>query len=176
MARDVVHRAASLPQRPPRLSWGPVSVRLRRIESLESALALAPALEDRAAEFHDQFSDDPFPEGALERFLRAHFDDPESHLLIAEEALSERMAGLCLVGPFADPLLGTRLPMVLVLHVEPAFRHRGLARTLVGRAVQLLAARGLTRLAARAGHNDDALISMGERWGFVRVWELMLRE
>jgi hypothetical protein len=31
-------------------------------------------------------------------------------------------------------------------------------------------------LSARAGHNDDALISMGERWGFVRQWEMMVRE
>ena len=26
---------------------------------------------------------------------------------------------------------------------------------------------------AAFGHNDDALISMGERWGLVRTWELM---
>jgi GNAT superfamily N-acetyltransferase len=66
--------------------------------------------------------------------------------------------------------------MVLVLYVEPDARHRGVARALVEEATRLLAARGLRRLAARAGHNDDALISMGERWGFVRQWELMLRE
>ena len=30
--------------------------------------------------------------------------------------------------------------------------------------------------AGRAGHNDDALISMGERWGFLRAWELFVRE
>jgi hypothetical protein len=40
----------------------------------------------------------------------------------------------------------------------------------------VLAERGMRVLAARAGHNDDALISMGERWGFVRAWELMLFE
>ena len=153
-----------------------MTLRLRRIDRLESALALAPALEARAAEFHEQFSDEGFPEGAVERFLRRCFDDPATHLIVAEEAASERRAGACLTGPFVDPLLGTRLPMVLVLWVEPGFRHRGLARALVGRASELLLERGMTSLAARAGHNDDALISMGERWGFVRLWELMLRE
>ena len=39
-----------------------------------------------------------------------------------------------------------------------------------------LAARGVRGISARVGHNDDALISMGERWGFVRHWELLLRE
>jgi GNAT superfamily N-acetyltransferase len=153
-----------------------VTIRLHRIESLATALALAPELEDRAVEFHEQFSDEPFPEGAIERFLRQHFSALETHLLVAEEALSERRVGLCLVGPFVDPLLGTRLPLVLLLHVEPAFRHRGLAGKLVQRATELCAERGMPRLAARAAHNDDALISMGERWGFVRLWELMLRE
>ena len=43
-------------------------------------------------------------------------------------------------------------------------------------ARRLLGQRGLRTLAARAGHNDDALISMGERWGFVRAWELLLYE
>jgi len=153
-----------------------VTVRLQRIDSLTKALALAPELEDRALEFHEQFSDEPFPEGAVERFLRAQFDAPETHLLVAEEGVSQRRAGLCLVGPFVDPLLGTRLPLILLLHVESAFRHRGLARSLVQRASELCVERGIPRLAARAAHNDDALISMGERWGFVRLWELMLRE
>jgi hypothetical protein len=50
------------------------------------------------------------------------------------------------------------------------------ARALVHETARLLAARGAGTLAARAGHNDDALISMGERWGFVRSWELLARE
>ena len=84
--------------------------------------------------------------------------------------------GLCLVGPFEDPLTAERTPMVLALYVEPAVRHRGLARALVDEARAVLAERGFHRLAARAGHNDDALVSMGERWGYVRQWELMLLE
>jgi hypothetical protein len=52
----------------------------------------------------------------------------------------------------------------------------GEQRALVERCRALLASRGHKRLAARALHNDDALISMGERWGFVRAWEWMLYE
>ena len=96
---------------------------------------------------------------------------------IAWSALEPARAwGRCLTGPFADPLLGTTQPMVLVLHVDPSLRHRGVARELIAHADGLLYARGHATLAARAGHNDDALISMGERWGFVRSWELMVRE
>jgi ribosomal protein S18 acetylase RimI-like enzyme len=83
---------------------------------------------------------------------------------------------VCLVGPLVDPLRGESLPTVLVLHVDPALRHRGVAHELIEEATRVLAARGLQRLAARVGHNDDALISMGERWGFVRSWGLMVRE
>jgi GNAT superfamily N-acetyltransferase len=66
--------------------------------------------------------------------------------------------------------------MVLLLFVSPDVRHRGLARAMVDAVTRVLAARGHEKLAARAAHNDDALISMGERWGFVRQWEMMLRE
>jgi hypothetical protein len=47
---------------------------------------------------------------------------------------------------------------------------------LIQRALQILSDRGCPELAARVGHNDDALISMGERWGFTRLWEFILRE
>jgi ribosomal protein S18 acetylase RimI-like enzyme len=152
---------------------------LRTVTRLDEALALAPLLDASAAEFHAQCSDDPYPEGASERFLRAHLAHPASVLIVAEEQgapPASRAWGVCVTGPFTDPLLGTLQPMVLVLHVDPALRHRGVARELVDQADSLLRSRGYPTLAARAGHNDDALISMGERWGFVRSWELMVRE
>ena len=86
------------------------------------------------------------------------------------------MHGLCLTVPFEDPLTGEILPMIVILRVDPNLRHRGIARALVDDARSILAERGHGILAARAGHNDDALISMGERWGFLRHWELMLHE
>jgi GNAT superfamily N-acetyltransferase len=148
----------------------------RVVGEREEALRLAPALDERAAEFMAQFSDAPYPAGTARRFLEEHFDDPATVLVVGESAPRGPWAGLCLVGPFRDPLLATSLPMVLVLHVEPAWRHRGLAGELLERAGAELAARGVRGLAARVGHNDDALISMGERWGFVRTFELMQRE
>lgn len=149
---------------------------LRQVLLLEEALTLAPRLDRATAERAREFQDEPVPEGVVRDFLFARFDDPETLLLVAETEDGRADLGLCLIGPFVDPLLPTRVPMVLLLHVERDARHRGLARALVEEATRLLAERGYATLAARAGHNDDALISMGERWGFVRHWELMLRE
>jgi GNAT superfamily N-acetyltransferase len=146
---------------------------LRPIASLAAARAHCARLDAAAAEFHAQFSDQPYPKGSAERFLARHFEAPETVLMAAFVPGGDVPVGLCLVGPSEDPLSGERLPVVLVLHVDPNLRHRGIATALVAQARQVLLRRGLDRLAARAGHNDDALISMGERWGFVRAWEWM---
>jgi len=153
-----------------------MDVDVREVTALDEALALAPALDERAAEFLSEFSDEAFPRGASRRFLERDLGDPATVLLRAAVGDSGAFCGLCLVGPRVDPLLGTRTPTVLVLHVESAWRHRGVARALVERASRILAARGQPALTARVGYNNDALISMGERWGFLRVWEEMVRE
>ncbi len=153
-----------------------MQLEFRPITLLQEALRLAPELDRQAALFHAQFSDREFPHGAAARHLAHHFDEPESLLLVARPAGGGEPVGLCLVGPFVDLLSGERLPMVLVLHVVSAARHQGVARGLIEQVRSVLRSRGIARLAARAGHNDDALISMGERWGFVRTWELMLLE
>jgi GNAT superfamily N-acetyltransferase len=151
------------------------------IGDLQRALELAPLLDRCAAEALAEFRDDPLPSGVAAGFLRERLERPETVLLVATEpghAAGERGVppGLCLTGPFEDPLTREHVPMVLVLYVDPELRHRGIARALVREAGRVLAARGARVLAARAGHNDDALISMGERWGFLRHWELLLRE
>ena len=141
--------------------------------------ALLPRLEILAAELMSEFRDEPLPAGAVGRLLQRSGQEPQTILLRADAAPGDPAAdplGLLLTAPFEDPLTGERVPLVVLLHVRPDVRHRGIARRLVEQALQTLAERGLDRLAARAGHNDDALISMGERWGFVRSWELMLRE
>ena len=153
-----------------------MKLELRPITTLEEALTFAGHLDACAAEFMAQFSDEPFPRGASERCLRAHFADPQTVLVVAEGEPRRTPYAICLAGPLADPLLGDALPLVLVLHVDSALRHRGVAGELVSEVERILAARGERRLAARAAHNDDALISMGERWGFVRAWELMIKE
>jgi len=149
---------------------------LRHVHLVEEALALAPRLDRAAAERAREFQDEPVSEGVVRDFLFERFDAPETLLVAAESEPGRADLGLCLVGPFADPLLPTRVPMVLVLFVESNARHRGVARALIEEATRLLLERGFRTLAARAGHNDDALISMGERWGFIRQWDLMLRE
>lgn len=148
---------------------------LRTVTDPAEALALAPELDRYAAEFQTQFSDEPYPLGSAARFVEQQLDRPESLLLQARDEAGATL-GLCLIGPLLDPLMGTALPTVLVLYVSPTWRHRGMARSLIKAASETLADRGVTGLSARVGHNDDALISMGERWGFVRHWELLLRE
>jgi GNAT superfamily N-acetyltransferase len=153
---------------------------LRIVTDRDEALGLAPALDACAREFMAQFSDVPYPEGASRRFLEQHFEDPATVLVEARPEGDvgglDGWAALCLVGPFRDPLLGTVIPLVLVLYVRSAWRHRGLGRSLLERAAGTLEERGVGGLTARVGHNDDALISMGERWGFVRNFELMQRD
>jgi GNAT superfamily N-acetyltransferase len=116
------------------------------------------------------------PEDFIERFLGEHFDAPETLLLIAESTAGAADVGLLLVGPHTDPLSAVRTPMVLILSVDSKLRHRGLATTLVREARRILKRRGFAQLAARCPHGDDALISMGERWGFVRSWEFLSKE
>ena len=160
-----------------RLSFAPaMDVSLRQIEDLEEALSLGPVLDGYAEEALSEFRDSKLPPGVTERFLRKHFDADEFVMVVAESEAGRTDLGVCLVGPFEDPFVGDVHPMVMLLYVVPNARHRRLARALVDGVSGLLEQRGHHTLAARAGHNDDALISMGERWGFIRHWELMLRE
>jgi len=153
-----------------------MQLELRPITTLDEARALGPRLDAAAAAFQAQYSDEPYPEGSAERFLERALAEPETVLLAAFRPAAGEAVGLCLTGAHVEPLSGERIPMVLVLWVDADLRHRGVARALVERARSLLEGRGIRRLAARAVHNDDALISMGERWGFVRAWEWMLYE
>ena len=149
---------------------------IRALEDRDEARALAPLLETYAAEAVDEFRDQPLPAGLGETLIERVFQSSHGVLLVAGDDAGAPPAGICVTAPLEDPLTGEVLPLVVLLHVDPAHRHRGLARALVAQAREILAARGHARLAARAGHNDDALISMGERWGYLRQWELMLSE
>lgn len=153
-----------------------MNVTLRRHTNLDDALDLAADLDAYVEEVTLEFRDDSPPPGAGERLLRRVLPAPEGVVISALLPDAGGRVGFCVCGPFSDPLVGDSLPMVLALWVSPDFRRRGLAREMVAEARSQLAARGLGQLAARAGHNDDALISMGERWGFVRAWELMVHE
>lgn len=153
-----------------------MQLELRPITGLDEARVLGPRLDAAAAEFQAQYSDEPFPAGAAERFLARAWHESETLLLAAYKPAGPVPSALCLSGAHVEALSGERVPMILVLHVDVELRHRGVASALVERCRALLGERGHRRLAARALHNDDALISMGERWGFVRAWEWMLYE
>lgn len=153
-----------------------MQIELRPLTRLDEARPLCPRLDRAAASFQAQYSDEPYPAGSAERYLERSLDEPETVLLAAFKPGSREAAGVCLIGAHVEPLSGERVPMVLVLAVDDELRHRGVARALIERGRAILQGRGIQRLAARAAHNDDALISMGERWGFVRAWEWMLYE
>ena len=144
---------------------------IRVIEDLEEALKRAARLEEAASATREELGEERLPAGAVEEFLRARFEEPETLLLVAEREGAE--PGLCLTGAWREPLSRLSYAAVLALHVDPSMRHRGIARALVARAVEVLLERGVERLGARVEHNDDARISMGERWGWTRAWEWM---
>jgi len=159
-----------------------MEVDIRLIEDFEEALVRSRGLEGPAGELTRDLQDPPFPRGGVGRLLRRHFERPECAYLEAfaslegHEAEGPQHLGSLLCVPFEDPLTGDVTPFITLLWVDPDWRHRGLARQLVEVVRGLMLKRGFERLAARAGHNDDALVSMGERWGFVRVWEWMVHE
>lgn len=156
-----------------------MEVTLKLLE-LEQALELAPSLDPYVGEITAEFRDEPIEGGLARKLFERTFGELETVVTTASledgGARGDRPIGVCVTVPLVDPLLGVRLPLVVLLHVDRDYRHRGLARQLIDHTSRELESRGITSLAARAGHNDDALISMGERWGFTRVWELMVRE
>lgn len=154
-----------------------MNLNLRPIESAEEARGLLPLFERGLSETSLPTSEEApaeSVEGLAQGFLARCFDRPESLLLVAEA--DGEVRALAATAPFEDPLTGAATPMLVLLWVDPAIRHRGVARALVQETRRLLATRGFPTLLARADHNDDALISMGERWGLVRAWEVMSSE
>lgn len=150
-----------------------MKIQLSCVGTLEAALERSALLDRLAAEILARQGAQTSLEGASARRLRRDFAAKECLLVEARELQAERTVGVCWVAPVEDPLTLVQRPLILVLWVDPELRHRGLARALVQETRSLLRARGSEVLSARAAHNDDALISMGERWGFVRTWEWM---
>jgi len=162
MGRERFHNAA-------------MDARLRTISDREEARGLEDRL-DAAAREMTEIHEGPAPSaGWAARWLDERLAADDSLLLVAETAEGLADLGLLLVGGWDDPLGIERVPMILLLSVDPRQRHRGVATGLVDSAQAILTERGHPRLAARAPHNDDARISMGERWGFVREWEVLER-
>lgn len=153
-----------------------MEVTLKIHRSLDDALELAAELEAYAYQATREFRDDRPPPGTGERVLRRALEAREGVVLTAHLPGKDERIGYCVTAPLVDPWIGDTSPAVVALFTNSDFRHRGLAGQMVTAARRELEGRGLMTLAALAGHNDDALISMGERWGFVRVYEVMVRE
>jgi GNAT superfamily N-acetyltransferase len=152
-----------------------VNLRLRAVPTLAEALERLAFLE-RAARESAATLGEPVREGTAKSFLERHFGRLETALVFAEERSGADPLGVAASGPFEDPLSGLVRPLLVMLWVEPRVRRRGIARALWQELARQLRGREALGLVMRAGTNDDALISMGERWGLVRQWELLSGE
>ena len=152
-----------------------MNLSLRVVDGLAEALSMEALIEHAVLESSSTFGAPPLAPGSARAFLERAFDRPETLVLVAEGQDFESPPALCLTAALEDPFTGQRQPMVLALFVTDELRHRGLARALIDEVTRLLLGRGFGEVVGRVGHNDDALISMGERWGFVRRWELVVR-
>jgi len=152
-----------------------MNLKLKTVTSREEAAGLTALLEQAVRDAAPGWSQPAGPEVAG-RYLGETLGRPGALLIVAEQKEAGRPLALAASAPLADPLTGERVPLLVLLHVDPSIRQRGVARELVRELRRQLTARGQSGLWARVGHNDDALISMGERWGFVRDWELMSAE
>lgn len=153
-----------------------MNLKLRAIEDLGEARSLLQLLEAGLREASEACRDEPLPPEAGERFLATQLGKKETLILVAESDESDRPRAICVTAPLEDPLTGQVLPLIVGLYVDADLRHRGLAGALVQEARRQLELRGLSTLGAFVSRNDDARISMGERWGFTRRWELFIQE
>jgi GNAT superfamily N-acetyltransferase len=147
-----------------------VNLRLRTISARSEAEGVQALLEQAVREVLE--TTDLRPDALARRFLE-RLGPREALLVVAEPREVARPLALAASTPFEDPLTGEVRALLVLLYTDPSIRQRGVARALVGELRRALAGRGVKELWARTAHNDDALISMGERWGFVRTWELM---
>ena len=144
---------------------------ITQVNSLEQALERAASLDLAVTDSLAEIEHEPIAEGATAKFLERAFDEDETVLMVATEG--GREVGSSLTGAWTEPLSGERMAGVLALYVHPDVRHQGIARALIAATRDALLERGVERLGARVEHNDDARISMGERWGWTRTWEWM---
>jgi GNAT superfamily N-acetyltransferase len=153
-----------------------MDIDLRSITTLEAAQPHLDQLNTAAQSHLDALGSPAPPEGFLSACLQRSLSTDQGLLVVAESTPGTANLGFCLIGPQEDPLSGLRVPMILILSVDHSARHRGLAGALIQESRRLLARRGLTALSARCAHGDDALVSMGERWGFIREIELFVKD
>ena len=145
------------------------------VEDADELRTLLPFLERAAEATRATYDEDPCPADTAARFVKRGKDRAETLYLAARDE-SGRVVAVAVSGAFEDPLTAEPRPMLTMLYVDPSLRHRGVARALVDELGRRLARRGFDSFLARAGHNDDVLISMGERLGLVRSFEVLSSE
>jgi ribosomal protein S18 acetylase RimI-like enzyme len=152
-----------------------MNLRLRTISSRDEAQGVQALLEQAVRESGALLGERK-PVDVARRYVEHVLGTREALLVVAEPREVARPLALAASAPLAEPLTGEQHALLVLLYVDPSIRQRGVARSLVQELRRSLAARGIPELWARAATNDDALISMGERWGFARQWELMSAE
>jgi ribosomal protein S18 acetylase RimI-like enzyme len=97
--------------------------------------------------------------------FRAHLDDPEAEIFVAE--LDGAIAGA--VSLWIRPRLNwtTREAWIPDLYVDPAFRRRGAARALLDACVAAAKERGCHRLVLESGHERAEAHLLYENYGFI---------
>ena len=153
-----------------------MDISLRIHTDRESSSWLEEDLERLGVQASEEFRDTQIEPGLGKRLLDRAYESPAGLVLTAHPKGTDERIGIFLSVPTQEPLTGELLPFIAILEVNSRYRHRGLARQMVESATGKLRERGFFDLSVRVGHNDDALISMGERWGFIRNWEMMIRE
>jgi len=142
---------------------------ISQIETLADAMELSEYLDKAATASLAGIEHQAIQPGAALRFFEESLACDETGLWVARE--EGALQGICMTGAWVAPISGERMAAVLALYVNADARHQGVSRALVQAALAELRQRGITHLGARVEHNDDARISMGERWGWTRGWE-----
>ncbi len=146
---------------------------LKELSGEEAAGPLWDRIRRAAVE---NYPEDEVEEAAARAFVRESLAGKGSICLAGYDTGERKLAGVLFAGPYRHSFLAHRDAVIYWLYVWPEYRNLGLASQLLDRAESALAARGVGWLRAHAAHNDDRIISMGERRGYVREIEVMVKE
>jgi len=149
-----------------------------QIEELRQADGVGPYLQWVEPAVGEIYPQERGPESgsSARNFLVKSLGQKESVYLLGREEKTGKFAGFLFIARREDSFLATSSPFAYLLFTHPDFRRLGLAASLLVEGEKVLKERGLTKLIAPATHNDDAIISMGERRGYLREREYMVKE
>lgn len=157
------------------LSWQKGPFTYFETDRMEGVQPFWAQMEEGIREQYHSYYRDLEIKGPRE-FMQSSLGHPSTVLLIARDAKSEQFAGVMFVAARKDPFIGKEDPYIYLLYTVREFRRLGLAATLIDKGEEILRRRGQKSLSAPAGHNDDAIISLGERRGYLREIEFMSKQ